>query len=149
MQRSSTQDILTLQASDFIDEFWITPYLTATEHLTGFLSEEHTLEFRRFRPDGFDLPVGSILAVGDPVRVDLDPIGSVRSVVDLCESGTVALGTFRVKLDEDHILIELNGRDKQVVDQIRNSQETTRESLFPSLYHHAISEAVRHLDNEG
>ena len=141
------QDELLLEAGDFTDEILLTPYIYATEAIEEFTSSEHASEWRDHRPRGFDIQAAGILAVGNTTRVILEDSG-VSSVIDLIANPNVPEGTFDVQLDEDRIKIHVPDAEKEKIEAVRRSRGSSVEfaALFPGLYLHAVTEALRDLE---
>ena len=140
------QDELLLDAGDYSDEILLTPYIHTTESLEEFTSPEHVSEWRDHRPGGFSIPATGILAVGNTTRVILEDSG-VSSVIDLIANPNVPEGTFDVLLDEDRIKIHVPDAEKEKIEAVRRSRGSSVEfaALFPGLYLHAVTEALRNL----
>lgn len=143
------QDILVLNAHDYVEEIQLTPYVTATQPLSSFASLEHSQELKAIKPDGFYIPIGSILAIGESVKIELEQGGSPYSVIDLVADPSIARGEFRVGLEDNRIKIFVHIEDKQRIEALRQHGENTREKavLFPSVYLHAVVEALRNYSN--
>ena len=141
------EDVHVLKASEYASELLVSPYVVASTHLTSFMSDEHAEEFRQFRPEGFDVARASILAVGADTRINLDESGSPESVIDLVSNRRQEDGLFTVELDEPRIKIQVSPKDKQRIEALRGrgDSSTDRASLFPSVYLHAVTEALRRL----
>ena len=148
---SSTQDedVQVLDASDYSESIELRPYIAAIENIDGFDSDEHASEFGYFKPGGFDIPPASILAVGDPSRVTLEEGVSPNSVVDLVSNSKVGDGEFKVDLTQPRIKVYVSPNDKNRIEAIRDrDKEMTgveMATLFPSIYLHVITEALRNL----
>ena len=143
----SSEDVLTLNASDFAVSLDIAPYVIANTSINGFLSGEHHFEFRHLKPDGYTVPASGILAVGNPIRVDLDPNVGAESVFDLVPETAIARGQFEVDMGSDRVKIRVNPGDKAEIERWRaqGSFGTGQAALFPGLYLHAVTEALRNL----
>ena len=140
-------DVQVLEAGDYADELVMAPYVVATRELHGFTTDEFAEELRRFKPEGFYLPCGAILAVGEQTRIILDESGSPESVIDLVKDPNRADGLFAVDLDESRIKIHVSPEDKKRIEAFRERGPTSVESatLFPAIYLHAVTEALRNL----
>ena len=145
--KTGDEDVHVLEASEYASELWVSPYVVASRDLEKFTCDELASEFREFRPGGFDVPRASILAVGADTRINLDDSGSPESVIDLVGDRKVADGLFEVDLDEPRIKIHVSPKDKRSIEALRGrgSASTERASLFPSVYLHAVTEALRKL----
>ena len=140
-------ELYILDAADYADELKLTPYVVATQAVVGFTAPEHNEEIRQLKPDGFDIPAGSILAVGNSTDVTLQEGGSPYSIVDLVADPNVDVGTFKVELDDNRLKVHMAPPDKSRTEALRIHGQNSREMaiLFPSIYLHAITEAVRNL----
>jgi len=140
-------DLCILDAQDFSEELKLTPYVVAKQPIDGFASAELVEEINHFKPGGFDIPVGSILAVGNSTEVELEEGGSPFAVIDLVADAKVDSGTFKVDLDDNRIKVYMAPGDKDQIEALRKHGEQSWEMavLFPSIYLHAISEALRNL----
>ena len=96
-------EIYILDAADYADELKLTPYVVAIQAIEGFVASEHNEEIRKFKPDGFDIPAGSILAVGNSTDVTLEEGGSPYSVIDLVADPNIEMGTFKAELDDNRV----------------------------------------------
>ena len=142
--------ILTLEAGNYDRELTLTPYIVAVRKIDGFTSGEHAEEFRYIRPQGFDISQGSFLAVGESKRIALQDSDSVHSVIDLVRNPQVDPGSFIVDLDNNRIEIHVRETDKKYIEALRKSElnTTQRQVLFPSIYLHAVVEALRNLQHD-
>ena len=145
-RRATWDDKLVLEAGDYIEEILLTPYLISTCPLEGFISPEHASEWRTHRPQGFSIPTAGILAVGNTTRIILEDAG-VNSVIDLVANPSVPEGTFVIRLDEDRIKIHVALTDKEKIEAVRKRRGSGVEfaALFPGVYLHAVTEALRNL----
>lgn len=139
--------LILLESGDYDQELELTPYIVAKKEIKGFIAAEHADEFRLYKSDGFDIPVAAILAVGDSSRIALEEGGSVESVIDLARNDQVEEGTFEVHLDDNRVTIYVSMKDKEKIETLRRQGIRSREmaALFPSIYLHAIVEALRSL----
>ena len=144
---SQDDDVQVLEAGDYADELILAPYVLTMRELHGFTTDEFADEFRRFKPEGFYLPSGAILAVGEQTRILLDESGSPESVIDLVKDPSRPNGIVAVDLDEPRIKIHLSPEDKKRIEAFRERGPTSVESatLFPAVYLHAVTEALRSL----
>lgn len=140
-------ELYILDATDYADELKLTPYVVAAQPIEGFIAPEHNAEIRQFKPDGFDIPAGSILAVGNSTDVTLEEGGSPYSVIDLIADANVDVGTFKVELDDNRLKVHMAPPDKSRTEALRMHGQNSKEMaiLFPSIYLHAITEALRNL----
>lgn len=136
-------------ASDYSESIELRPYLVATENIVGFTSDEHAPEFGYFKPDGFDIPPTSILAVGDKTLVPLEDGDSPNSVIDLVSDPKIKPGRFEVDLTDHRIKVYVSPNDKNQIEAIRDRDKNKTgfemATLFPSIYLHAITEALRNI----
>ena len=140
-------DLCILSAEEFSEELKLTPYLVARQPLEGFKSPEFAEEITWIRPGGFNIAEGSILAVGNSTEIELEEGGSPFAVIDLVADVRVDNGTFRLDLDDNRIKVYMAPVDKAQIEALRQHGEQSWEMavLFPSIYLHAISEALRNL----
>ena len=143
-------DVQTLEAGNYADEIKLTPYVIATQRIEGFTSNEFAEEFRNIKPEGFSISSGSILAVGDSMTITLEEGGSPYSVIDLVPDNNIEGGSFAVNLDDNRIKIHVDPEDKKRIEAFRQRGEGSREMavLFPSVYLHAVTEALRSLEED-
>ena len=140
-------ELYILDAADYADELKLTPYVVAAQRIEGFIAPEHNEEIRQLKPDGFDIPEGSILAVGNSTDVTLKEGGSPVSVIDLVSDPNIDVGTFKVELDDNRLKVHMAPPDKSRTEALRMHGQNSREMaiLFPSIYLHAITEALRNM----
>ena len=141
------EDIFIAPAEDCKGALDLIPYVVSTSANNNFISEEHNEEFRLFNPEGYNIQPWSILAVGKTVRVDLDDSGNVLAAIDMVGDPSIPQGQFRVNLDENHIKIHVADDDKIKIDLLRGKEfsHPGNAALFPAIYLHAITEALRNL----
>ena len=139
-------DLYILDARDFSITLKLTPYVVTKQPVGGFISDELAEEITIIKPSGFDIPAGSILAVGNSTDIELEEVGSPFSVIDLVASN-IDSGTFKVDLGEDRIKVHMHREDKNRIEALRQHGEQSWEMavLFPSIYLHAVAEALRNL----
>ena len=142
-------DLCILDARDFAGALRLTPYVVTKQPVEGLISQEMAEEITVIKPDGFDIPAGSILAAGNSTEIELEEAGSPFSVIDLVASNSVDSGTFQVDLEENRIKVYLPPEDKNRIEALRQHGDQSLEMavLFPSVYLHAVSEALRNLGN--
>ena len=140
-------EVYVVPAGEFSGEIRLSPFVVALKDISEFATTEHAEEFTRFRPAGFRIPQGSLLAVGLPKQISLEHGGSPYSVIDLVGNPKVPNGMFLLDLDEERVKILVSPGDKQMIEAMRRRGTTSPElvSLFPSIYLHAVSEALRGL----
>ncbi|MDE0369269.1 MAG: hypothetical protein OXI84_03920 [bacterium] len=143
---ASECDTLLLDASDYEEEILITPYVASTRALEEFRSAEHASEWRDHRPEGFNVPIAGILAVGNNTPIILRD-SAVNSVIDLIGNPKIPEGTFDVQLDDERIKIHVPSAEKEKIEAVRARRGSGVEfaALFPGLYLHAVAEALRNL----
>ena len=112
-----------------------------------YASTEFAMEITHIKPDGFYISAGSILAVGNSTEIELEEGGSLFSVIDLVADPGVDSGTFKVDLDDNRIKVYMAPEDKIRIEALRQHGEHSWEMavLFPSVYLHAVGEALRNL----
>ena len=142
------EDIFVEPASDFSDSLSLVPYIVTTCLIDDFLCDEHVEEIRYLNPQGFRIAPWSMLARGAEQRIELDSNSNPNSVIDLIGSEGVEEGAFKIDLNENRIKIYVSHRIYPVIDAFRNNKtaiEPERAALVPSLYMHAVVEALRNL----
>lgn len=136
-----------LEAGDYTKQIQLFSYIVAKQTLRSFGTPEHAEEFRTYRPDGFEISAGSILGVADEVKIELEEGTSADSIIDLVQDNNIPPGEFRVNLDDVRIKIHVHPKEKVQIEALRARGRASTEmvSLFPALYLHAITEALRNL----
>lgn len=139
-----------IPAADYAGSVTVTPYITATAPIAGFSSSEHNPEYAEVRPDGFDIPVGAILAVSHGQQINLTPVGSPYSIIDIVTDANMPPGSPpAVEIDHDRIRIRIDPRRKAQVEAIRqhrnNPNHPHMRGLFSSLYMPAIATGIGRL----
>lgn len=145
--RAERETTLSLEFAEYAEELTVTPYLAALEDIPRFVSDEHAAEWRVHNPAGSEVPAAGILAVGNSLKVLIDDI-QVRSVLDLVSNPALDSGLFDVHLDDARIKIHVSPSDKERIDALRGrakSEDTGYAGLYPGLYLHAVTEALRNL----
>ena len=140
-------DLCILDAQDYSDEIKLTPYVVSTASIEAYTSVELAEEIAVIKPDGFNIPVGAIMAVGNSTEIELEEGGSPFSVIDLVEDTGIDSGTFKVDLDDNRIKVYVAPDDKNRIEALRQHGEHSWEMaiLFPSVYLHAVAEGIRNL----
>ena len=138
---------LALKAGDYADTLVFTPHICAVADLKGFASQEHSPEYRDVRPQGFDIPLAAILAIGDTTAISLEANKNPYSVIDLVSDESTRAGRFDIRLDQDRIKIHLSPADQASMEIYRSRGAYSPElvSLFSGVYLHAVTEAIRAL----
>ena len=149
-ETNQDDDVQVLDAIGYAGELKLTPYIIATQLIDGFISGEHAEEIRDIKPEGFDIPPGSILAVGDSTDITLEEGGSPYSIIDLVANSDPKFdqGSFHVALDDRRIKIHVAPHDKERIEALRRQEERRTEVMavfFPAVYLHVITEALRNL----
>ena len=120
------------------------PYITATNRITDFASEEHDPEFAMVEPNGFTVEPPMILAIGNIHEIDIDEAANAISVVDIQPNLGVQPGEIKLDFAQPHIMVYVSPADHQriwrVIDDPRESRQL---SLWPGLYLHVIAEGIR------
>ena len=135
-----------LQAGDYAHEIIATPYVVAIEPIFNFISAEHANEIRELKPDGFDLPRGSILAVADSMRIGISTT-SLHSAIDLVANTNVPRGHYDLNLTTNRIKLYVNPTDKLLLERIRNQRPNRlgQTTLTTTLYLNAITQALHEM----
>ena len=139
-----------IPAMDYAGSFTATPYITATAPLTGFSSPEHNPEYAEVKPDGFNIPMAAILAVSHVQQINLTPVGSPYSIIDIVtDEKMTAADPPLVETEHDRIRIRINLERKIQIEAIRqhrnNPHHPHMRGLFSSLYMPAIATGISHL----
>lgn len=137
---------LSLPAGAYDHELVATPYILATEPISGFASTEHAAEIRELKPEGFDLPRGAILAVADSIRITISET-SLHSVLDLVANIDIPPGYYDLDLTTDHIKLYVNPTDKMAIERIRSqpARHPGPTALTTTFYLNAITQALHQL----
>ena len=140
------KDILVLNAEEYAEEIFLRPYMIASEPIEGFTAPDHADEWKLHMPNGFYLPSASILAVGDRLKVSLGA-DNPEAVIDLVKNPAITDNSFQVDVSDERIKIYVSPTAKERIEAIRASRATNPgfKALFPGLYLHAISEALRQI----
>ena len=143
-----SEDIFVEPASDFSDSLSLVPYIVATRKIERFMSNEHVDEIRWLNPEGFNIAPWAMLARGAEQRVELESNSNPNSVIDLVGHEGVEDGGFAIDLNDNRIKIYVSHNDYPLISAFRNNKtaiEPERAALVPSLYLHAVIEALREL----
>ena len=145
--RQNNLQYLTLPAEDYAHEIIATPYIVATEPIYGFTSADHAAEIRELKPEGFDLPRGSILAVANSIRIVIAET-SPQSVMDLVANVGTPSGHYDLDLTTDRIKLYVNPVDKLLLERFRNQKpdQLGRTMLATAFYLNAITQALHQMD---
>ncbi len=145
-QYAETVEIL--DAADYAETIEFTPYITAKTAIDRFSSDEHNSEFRTLQPTHYSVPGSGVLAVGNRIRIDLDPIGNIDSIFDLVPSTSLERGRFEVDVEDDRIKIVVNRDDRAEIDRWLDQGRSSMGSaaLHPALYLHAVTLALTRID---
>lgn len=147
---SDTYQSHQIPAKEYAGSFTATPYIIATEPISGFTSPEHNPEYSEIKPSGFNLPVGAILAVSHSHQISLIPSGSPYSIIDIVTDPNIAENLPPiVETDHDRIRIRISLRRKAQVEAIRQHRNNPHHphvrGLFSSLYVPAITTGISRL----
>ena len=124
----------------------VMPYLTATQRIAGFTSDEHDPEFAAVEPNGFTIEPAMILAVGKPYGVDIDETASASAVVDIQPRPEVMRGEFQIDLAQPHIIVYVSPTDHALITRtVDDPRDSRRQTLWPSIYLIVLSEGIRQL----
>ena len=137
-------DMLTMRLSDFSTDILLTPYITASEDLHLPLTDEHDTEFKDTGLDGFDLSAGTVLAIGDGVKIS-NRNTALTSIVDIVSSRNLEPGIFELDYEDSRIKVFVANADLSTLRTMRTGSGTAKRSLYPSVYLHAIAGALRNL----
>ena len=140
----SDEEFLLLNRAEWQGTISLTPYVAATEDISGFTAPEHKPLIRALAPDGTNLPAGAILAIGDITEIELDDEANVESIFDLASNRQVQVGSFTTDLTGQRIAINLHPEDLAKINTARY-QTQQEPMLHQALYLHALDKAIRNL----
>lgn len=137
-----------IDASAYAERVYIRPYIIAAINLERFHCADWHEDLQALLPaNGLTLPSGSILAIATAKHFDRNEQTQMESAVDIAPVASVLPGRFKINLDGQRIVIQVNPEDKPDIDRVRKGK--LADGLWPSMYQRAIEEAVRqHLDPE-
>lgn len=141
----STKDdksIWELNSDDYLERVTFTPYIATVSKVLDFSSPEHLSDIRDFRPTGFDIPPGSILAVGNPIDLRLDP-EKLEAIFDLVYVPELAPNKYQISLTPTTINILLSSKLTSTIKYLRQDKSGL---AFSSLYLPALEHALRELE---
>ena len=139
-----SESVLTMRLSDFSTDILLTPYIVANEDLRLPVTDEHDAEFRDAGLDGFDLSVGTVLAIGDGVKIS-NRTTALTSIVDIVGSRDLEPGRFELDYEDNRIKVFVNNADLPTLKTMRTGSDTAKRALYPSVYLPAITGALRNL----
>jgi len=139
-------DIHQLTASEFPDEFLLTPYVVAVQDIKGFRCADMVPEIRQAYPAGFDVPKWGYLAVGRAHTLNPAPFIQAFS---LAIGNRIPDGMYDFDLSKDAIQITVSESDYQTINRWRHgttkASDRVRNSLFAALYQGALTHALQQL----
>lgn len=137
-----------IDASAYAERVYIRPYVIAARNLENFHCADWNEDLQELLPsNGLSLPSGSILAIAAANHFDRNEQTQIESAVDIAPVASVLPGRFKINLDGQRIVIQVNPENKPTIDRVRKSK--LADGLWPSMYQRAIEEAVRqHMDTE-
>ena len=136
----------TLDLNRWTGTIELMPYLTATNLITGFASEEHDPEFAMVEPNGFTVEPPMILAIGNIYEIDIEEAASAISVVDIQPNPLVQPGEIRLDFAQPHIMVYVSPGDHQRIwNTVEDQRDSRQQSIWPALYLHVITEGIRKL----
>lgn len=142
---SGTPDeVVVLRMSDFAHDITLTPYITSTKSVVLPVTGEHDREFHEAGRMQFALPAGSVLALGDGVKISSDD-GNVTSIIDIVASSRVDPGQFMLDYEDTRIKVLVNPVDQSALKTMRTGSPIARATLYPGLYLHAVVGAITRL----
>ena len=131
-------------------ELVVTPYVVATKQIENFTSPEHNSEYGEFNPNGVTLPIGSIMAVSQQHRVNLQHQADAYSIIDIVTDPNVKPGDPpTINTEGERIRIGFSQPDKLIVESIRRHRHNERHphmaGLHASVYMPAIAQGLLEL----
>ena len=144
---TKTDMILDLQLADYVSKLNIIPYIVTSEEIHNFKSEEHVDEIQSLMPDGVDLPIGAILAIGKQHEITVDSIEKIQAAINIVGKDSIEEGEYYIDTAGEHIQIVMHPITR---DAVKHLHRRSKEVLYASLYVTAIEHAIRDLsdDNE-
>lgn len=135
-------ELLQLPLANYTNEINFKPFVVALRDIKTDMSDEHERLFSGFP---FNVPVGSILAIGDPHVLKIDLLPHASAAIRLVTLDGLEDGEYVIETNHDYIEIHLNPRTRRDVDGMRR-QQTGQNALYPSLYVPALAHAIMNLD---
>lgn len=130
---------LDLSLSDFASALNVIPYVATVEEIPSFHSNEHDDEIKKLIPDGFNLPVGAILAVGHSHEITIDSIDKIQAAIKIVQGDELPVGHCAIDTESDFITIRMHPKIKHDILDIRKNSPGI---LYPSIYMIAIEHAI-------
>lgn len=122
-------------------------FIVSDEEGLYLANDDWSPAVRAVFPDGTLLHQGSILAVSERGTAFTDDASKPVSLIDLEAYPSLRRNQFRVSLNEDRIKILLHPADFAAVQKLRSSPASAT-PLYPSLYLHAVHQAVLGLKDD-
>jgi hypothetical protein len=99
----------------------------------------------------FDLSAGAILALDDEqiIEVTRPPLPTVESIFEIKSSENLAEGDFQVDLAADRIAVRMGPKTFELVQQLRQTDESTRIVNMNSLYVPVVMQVLSELVESG
>lgn len=141
----SDQHRMVLDSRDFATDIVITPYVCGVREFVLPMTSEHNAEFRSASQDGFFLPTGTILAIGNGVAIT-GRSQSATSIIDIVPHRRIKAGTFDLDFEDNRIKIYVNRKESESIRVMRGGSTLAQAVLHPGLYLHAIVGALEELE---
>ena len=135
---------ISLTMSDFAHDITLTPYVIATTDIVLQVTNEHDVEFSQAGRTEFELPSGTVLAIGDAIKLS-NTDQSVTSIIDIVSSARVEPGQFLLDYEDTRIKVLVSRQDQAGLNTMRAGSPIARATLFPSLYLHALVGGISRL----
>lgn len=134
---------LDISLSDYANAISVIPYVATVEEIPLFRSDEHDGEIKKLIPEGFNLPVGAILAVGNSHEITIDSIDKIQAAIMIVRGDELDEGHCAIETGSDFITIRMHPKIHHDILDIRNSSPGI---LYPSIYMIAIEHAILDLE---
>ena len=128
---------LSLTMSDFAHDITLTPHVIARKDVVVPVTNEHDVDFSLAGRTEFELPSGTVLAIGDGIRLSNND-QSVTSIIDIVSSARVEPGQFLLDYEDTRIKVIVSREDQAGLNTMRAGSPIARATLFPGLYLHAL-----------
>ncbi len=134
---------LKLPQSEYFDKIRLSSYITATEPINEFRSDEHHEEFSSM---SIPVPAGAILARASDKDLKIDSLDTLRAAIELVPRDTLKEGEYVVDVGEDLIKIYMHKDTRNRINALRSSNDRM---LFSSIYMVALTYAIQNITEDG
>ena len=134
-----TKRELKLPLAHYADKIILSSYVSATESIEHFSSNEHHDEFSDIN---IDLPAGAILAQGSDIELTIDSLPTLSAAIRLMTGNKLEDGQYDVNVEDDYIEISMNKATRQNIENLRRYDPNV---LYPSIYMMALTHAIQNV----